>query len=290
MHRYLRSVGLKSLDSKRKVREYLDQVIADPDTVRIIQDGQNGNLAVLKKQLSNRTGIAICGEYEDIQNFRMDSYFPYVIGNRVSTEAPCIVNRQADSDMYEGLCEDYRLGVSIIFFLTNSTELKDARGERRTIQSVSFSGLSDGGKILLPVRKSEKEREGERVTWAERGQMIEAAKNGNTEAMEMLTVDEVTLYHQVSSRIMKEDLYSVIDTFFMPSGLECDQYDLMGEIIQVEEWSNGVTGEAGYLLTLDCNEMPLLISIQRDDLLGEPAVGRRFKGSVWLQGTASFVQ
>ena len=34
---------------------------------------------------------------------------------------------------------------------------------------------------------------------------------------------------------MKEDLYSIIDSCFMPCGVECDQYSIIGEIKEVEK-------------------------------------------------------
>ena len=34
-----------------------------------------------------------------------------------------------------------------------------------------------------------------------------------------------------------------------------------------------------------CNDVPLDVCINEKDLLGEPEVGRRFKGQIWLQGT-----
>lgn len=289
MHRYLRSVGLKSLDSKRKVREFLKQVIKNPDTVRIMQDGPEGNFTVLTKQLTERSGIILCGEYEDQEEFRMDSYFPYVVSDELSVYTTCTLSKQAGSDSYCGMCEDFRLGVSLIFFLNNFMYMNDAKGKRRRISDVNLSGLSDEGKIILSVKKTEGEINQAKTASAKRGRMIEEARNGNAEAMETLTLEEMTLYQTINRRIAKEDLYSVIDSYFMPNGMECDQYAVMGDIMTVESWKNRFTGEEGYYLMIDCNDMPILVSIQKEDLLGEPAEGRRFKGNVWIQGTAEFL-
>ena len=40
-------------------------------------------------------------------------------------------------------------------------------------------------------------------------------------------------------------------------------------------------------LILD-DDLPLRVGINKLDLLGEPAIGRRFKGEVWLQGLVEF--
>ena len=41
-------------------------------------------------------------------------------------------------------------------------------------------------------------------------------------------------------------------------------------------------------MTLECNEMTLEVCINKIDLYGEPMVGRRFKGVVWLQGYINY--
>ena len=118
--------------------------------------------------------------------------------------------------------------------------------------------------------------------------LIEAAKNGDEDAMETLTIEDIDLYSQISRRAMKEDLYSIIDSCFMPCGVECDQYSIIGEIKEIQKIKNIYTKEEIYLLKLECNDLNMLICINSKDLLGEPAVGRRFKGQIWMQGILNF--
>ena len=87
---------------------------------------------------------------------------------------------------------------------------------------------------------------------------------------------------------MKEDLYSIIDSSFMPCGVECDQYSVIGEIFEVKKIKNKYTKEEIYVLTIDCSDLMFEICINSQDLTGEPAVGRRFKGQIWLQGILNF--
>ena len=56
----------------------------------------------------------------------------------------------------------------------------------------------------------------------------------------------------------------------------------------MEKMVNQVTQEQMYLLHLESNEISFDVCINEKDLLGEPAVGRRFKGNVWLQGRVEF--
>ena len=41
-------------------------------------------------------------------------------------------------------------------------------------------------------------------------------------------------------------------------------------------------------MTINCNELLFDICINKTDLLGEPEAGRRFKGTVWMQGYINY--
>ena len=87
---------------------------------------------------------------------------------------------------------------------------------------------------------------------------------------------------------MKEDILSIVDTYFMPYGIESDQYSIMGEILNYDTIENSVTSEKCYILTVDSNNLVFDVCINESDLLGEPAVGRRFKGNIWMQGQINY--
>ena len=117
-----------------------------------------------------------------------------------------------------------------------------------------------------------------------RDKLIKAAREGNEEAIESLTLDDIDVYSKISSKIKETDIYTIVDTYFMPYGVECDQYSVLGEIEEIHEVKNTITGEELYQMSLLCNGLPMDICINKKDLYGEPMVGRRFKGSIWLQG------
>jgi hypothetical protein len=70
----------------------------------------------------------------------------------------------------------------------------------------------------------------------------------------------------------------------MPYGVECDQYSILGEILECEKVTNNVSGENIWKFVLNVNDLVMDVCINELDLLGEPAVGRRFKGVIWMQG------
>jgi hypothetical protein len=39
---------------------------------------------------------------------------------------------------------------------------------------------------------------------------------------------------------------------------------------------------------MECNDLNFDICINEKDLMGSPEIGRRFKGTIWLQGKIAF--
>ena len=88
--------------------------------------------------------------------------------------------------------------------------------------------------------------------------------------------------------IVTEDVFSIVDTYFMPYGIECDLYSIMGEILAVRRRKNSLTGVEVYQMKLNVNELQFDICVPADSVMGEPEIGRRYKGTVWLQGYINF--
>ena len=153
---------------------------------------------------------------------------------------------------------------------------------------MTLSGLARKGTILLPVlKKAEETAEAEEKT-INRGRLMAAAKNGDEEAMESLTIEDMDTYSMISQRVENEDVYSIVDSYFMPYGMECDLYNIMGEILECNKVQNVLTGDSIYEMRICCNDIEMDVCNNENDLLGEPLRGRRFKGIVWLQGNVDF--
>lgn len=292
MHRFLRSVGFSMYQKKRDIEKLLDELEENAAKKRLIQIDQDTNACELRCEVAPGMGIAIVGEVAADGTFKREYYYPYVEGTDVSSEAECSIQRHTEKETYAGLLDEYKVGISLIFYLDNCMEYRERRLNRvsRKVKSVKLTGLCNDGKILLPLHKTRKQIEMAKVASKDRTSLLEAAKAGDEDAMETLTIEDIDMYSQISRRVMKEDIYSIIDSCFMPCGIECDQYSVIGEIKRIEEKENQLTGEMVYDLTLDCNDMIFHVGIARKDLLGQPVVGRRFKGQIWMQGTAEFVE
>ena len=144
------------------------------------------------------------------------------------------------------------------------------------------------GSILFPIKKDEEQVLRVKKDSANRNKLLAAARQGDEDAIETLTLEDMDMYTTISRRIQKDDIFSLVDTYFMPYGVECDQYSVLGEIMELRLATNDITGEKVYILTILCNELSFDVCINEKDLYGEPQVGRRFKGVIWLQGYINF--
>lgn len=291
MHKFLRATGFSMYQKKRDIESLLNMLEKQSSMTRCVEVNQDTNVCEIRAEVAPGLGISMVGELNEKDEFEREFYIPYLESRLETTKAECSIQRHAERETYAGMADEPKIGISLIFYVQNFMDYKEKRLNKKDayrIQSVSLSGLSVSGKILLPIKKTQKQIEMAKTAITNRNNLIEAAKNGDENAMETLTIEDIDLYSQISRRAMKEDLYSIIDSCFMPCGVECDQYSVIGEIRDVKEVKNIYTSEKLYVLTLDCNDLLFDICINSQDLLGEPAVGRRFKGQIWLQGILNF--
>ena len=122
------------------------------------------------------------------------------------------------------------------------------------------------------------------LTYEEEKEIARRIKKGDEEAIETLTLEDFETQQMLYTRTQSEDVLSIVDTYFMPEGLENDKYSIMGDIVSVKKEKNCITEEEIYLLDIFSNDVYLSISINKKNLMGEPLVNRRFRGRVWLQG------
>ncbi len=292
MHSFLRAVGFSDIKSKKELKKLLNIIVTDPDNREYLDVDSNMALVEYSKRFTPSTGVTLRGEYDKNEELTLDFYFPICIGDKISTEEDVSIERHASELSYAGVCEDTRVGVSIIFYMQNGLELV----RKNTVQdfpftgtTVTFSALSTQGIIMLPIKKDEKEKEMIKRAVADRNEKLNAARMGDEEAIESLTLEDIDTYNVISRQILKEDVFSLVDTYMMPYGVECDQYSILAEIEEVALEINSISGEEIYVMDINYNSMPLKLCINKKDLLGEPLAGRRFRGTILLQGHINFM-
>lgn len=291
MHKYLRAVGFSKITKRNQIKEIIQDVINHYDEKMAVENHPEGVFVEFSKYYGCDCGITVCGQYDEDNKFHPEYYFPFFRGTGITTQERITIERHADKESFAGACDDLRIGITLIFFIQNVAEvmLEKYKGSITLgEQPLTLSGLAGEGKILFPVEKDVEDVKVEKELAKNRNHLMAAARDGDEEAMESLTMEDMDTYSMISQRIATDDIFTIIDSYFMPHGIECDQYNIMGEILEVTSFKNILTGEELYQMTVESNDMQFDICINKADLLGEPMVGRRFKGTLWLQGQLLF--
>ena len=291
MHKYLRAIGFSKLNDRKELQKLITNIILESDEHSYTSNGGNGMLAEFCKDFAPNIGIAVCGEFDSDNKFTYDYYYPYMRGTGISSEEDVSVERHAGTDSYAGICDDIKVGVSLIFYLQKRiTYVKAQNSNFLPVRgtTLTLSGLSLQGKIMMPIIKNEKDKQIIQKISNNRNSLIEAARKGDEDAIESLTLEDMDTYTTISRKIHKEDVFSLVDTYFMPYGVECDQYSILGEILDCNKVINRMTLEEIYQMTINCNDLIFDMCINAKDIYGEPMIGRRFKGSIWMQGYINF--
>lgn len=290
MHDFLRAVGFSNIRSRTELDKIIGIVMDQPTEKCVSRISQYETITEIRKDFTDRIGVALRGIYDEKGFFHLEHYFPYLRGHTVTSKEDIIINKRVDTDAFTGMCDDMRLGVSLIFYLQNTIDYLDAKGLENSsrIMPVTLAALSNEGKILLGIDMDNQKKQARQAQVRQRNQLIEEAKAGNQEAIDSLTIDDIDMYTMVSRRVRKEDIYSIVENTFIPYGSESDNYSVLGTILNWRNTINTLSGEELFELFISCNDINYSVCINRGDLEGEPMVGRRFKGNIWMQGKVDF--
>ncbi|WP_028234170.1 DUF3881 family protein [Pseudobutyrivibrio sp. MD2005] len=289
MHKFLPAIGFSKIN-KEEMESLLQEIILRPDYQESAIDLEGNQFVELRYMVADNVGMVLRGIYNYNDEFILDYYYPTFFAESISITNDVDVIKQSDKENYQVMVDEIRLGVNLIFQLQNMGEYlrKNITVKKGNAKVIRLAALSVEGKIILPLYDDEKSRIKEKMNNKKRIDLVEQAREGNEEALESLTMDEIDLYQRISRRVAREDILSVVTSFFMPYGIENDKYEIMGDILDVKSVVNHLTMEEMYLLVVESNDVVLEVCINKKNLLGEPIVGRRFKGTIWLQGTVEF--
>ncbi|MBE5904415.1 MAG: DUF3881 family protein [Pseudobutyrivibrio sp.] len=289
VHQYLPAIGFSKI-KKRELENLLQEITLRPDYQESAIDFEGNQFVELRYMVADNVGLVLRGIYNEDDEFILDYYYPTYFGESISSKNDVEVIKQSDKDNYLVMCDEIRLGVNLIFQLQNMGEFlrNNIMAGKSGDRTIRLAALSLDAKIILPLYDNEKSRIKEKMNNKKRIDLFEQAREGNEEALESLTMDEIDLYQRISRRVTREDILSVVTSYFMPFGIENDKYDILGDILDVKSLVNHLTMEELYIMIIESNDVVFEVCINKKNLFGEPAVGRRFKGTIWLQGTVDF--
>ncbi len=291
MHSYLSSIGFSNIKNRRLLAPVLKDLISSPTKRTISTISADTRMIQINKDFGDGFGLSFVGELDIEGNVSYEYYFPYLKSPHPMCQDRIYIEKHGDKESYSGVCEDYNLGMTLIFFVTNVGEYENTKWmnySNHLINRACLSGLSNSGKIILDIEPDEKSKRKDNSSFSTRKGLIEAARQGDKSAMENLTLDVMDTYDIVSRRIKNEDVLSIVETNFMPYGIENEHYAIIGKILDTELKTNTYSNEEIYILAVETNDVIMNVAINKKDLLGEPLPGRRFKGEIWLQGHVFF--
>lgn len=235
MNKFFPAIGFSGPMTSVGVQHLVNEVLIAPKYRAYTTYGDDTLLAEFRENFGPGFGVSVVGEFDSNDQFRYEYCYPFMTSEDVTTEKKVEIEPRIREEAYAGSFDDARVGVTVIFQLQNLIEYYKRYGEggnamaEDRIVSTSLCALSVDGSILLPIEKSAGEAEKSRKWSERRTDVVERAMNGDNGAMQSLTLEDMDLYTAVSKHIQTEDVYTVVDSYFMPYGVECDLYSLMGK-------------------------------------------------------------
>ena len=317
MHKYLRAVGFSEFEKKSQVDEFFEKNLKDENLISTYITSDMRLCGQYNINVCNGAGISVIGEQEKDKLAEIDFYYPFLKGYDYTLIEECTIERHSDKESYAGIIDDYRMGIALIFYLTNgnvyNSLIKKYKLSDIKIDKIFLSALSVEGRIILPVdNKGMTYNE-----YADKNKLKTGFNDGFDETdysdkivSEKLMEDiddfsEGTDKKNISigigirlpsnavgnqeMRLKNEDLYSIVETSLVPHGIECDKYQIVAEIISVTEKVNSFTNEKLYEMRVSTMGLQFNLMINEKDLDGEPLPGRRFRGVIWLLGEIEFL-
>lgn len=210
---------------------------------------------------------------------------PY-LNARFTIDVEDLIVEEIDGEYnYYVICEESETGMQFIFWLQNVIEYEEAKKHISEFNQVKIAALAMEGTIVLPIEKDDEDEAMEKEEREKIKVMLQKAREGDEEARAKLEAEEKEMDEQLKERMYDEDFLSIMSGYFVPTTLVDANYAILGEIKEIVTRRNIKTGEEVYLFTLDVNDMPLEVMINKNNLVGYPSVGMRFMGTCWLQGT-----
>ena len=99
MHKFLRAIGFSNI-RKKDMEIILDEIIEHPEMMKITKDSEGNEFAELSRSFASNIGITVRGNYQDDDSFKMEYYYPYLLGTRISTNEQIEVEKHAEKESF----------------------------------------------------------------------------------------------------------------------------------------------------------------------------------------------
>jgi len=280
--RYLKAIGFgeENLDIKKIARD----IIKAPTQYHEFEDENDFKKVEYYKEFGEGFGLVIRGEKDKDNWLNVFSMSPYAQGGTM-VEGYEIEMLDEEGETGSALCEEQHSGVLFSFYLQNLSDWYALHDEDKAeYTGVSVSGFSIEGMVIFPVADQQDRREKALKEAVGNTGLLERARNGDELAADELSTNAKELTRYLYERIQKEEMLTVLREYFYPLSETEDLYSILGEIKEVKILTNVLTNKSFYCLDVETTGVHINVYIGREDLVGLPTVGMRFKGEAWLHG------
>ena len=288
-HTFLRSIGFDSVKNRDQEKALVDWVLENPSRMSVVSLDRESNLAMAEKDVNGHAGIAVVGEIGESGGLVPEYYFPYLSSTHISSTAPLSYEKTATRDGFSGMCEDNRLGLALIFDVKNVPDVirdqQDLQLGNASFQRVMLSMLLREATVLLPIGAKKSVPANSRRSFEK--SLNEAEEQGDLEAVGRLAREEMLRFGRAIQRIRETDVLTVVESFFMPYGMESYSYYFLGDILSSALILNEITKERFYRMVISVNGVEFTAAVSENDLQGVPAAGLRLKAKGMLMGELS---
>lgn len=291
---FLRSVGF----SRAKFFENIEQIKKDlaetPDKKVVFDCGVPGVFVECYKIYGDGIGILARGVVDSDDNISIDSCEAFALCRDNLMVNRYIVEFAENQPLI--VFEDVGTGNELVFALQNRIDyLKDEQkfidhGRSVTYsremgimkREVNYAAFSVFGSVILPVYKGDSDRT---PTYEDSNVSPQILRFGEgDDEMNMLQTYAEDMAHDISDRLLEEDVLSVVEGFFLPMEENETDYSVLGEIESVDRVLNELTKENIIRLSLNITGTKMQLLINKRDLTGYPQPGMRFLGTCRLRG------
>lgn len=291
------AIGFSEIDKKYTLEEIVDEILEKPTKQQTSRSRSEEIVAEYVKEFEKDTYVMVrivVRSEEDKEDLKADTEEttiqieqcePYLDTHYTLNVEDLSVEEVDDDYNYYAVCEEQETGIQFIFWLQNVVEYLEAEEKGHNFSQVKVAALATEGTIVLPVEQDEEDATAQKEEKEKIKVMIQKAREGDEEARMKLEQEEKEMDDLLKERLYEEDFLTIMSGYFIPTTLEDATYAILGEIKTVDARRNSKTGEEMYLFTLDINDMPLEVMVNKKQLVGYPTVGMRFMGTCWMQGT-----
>lgn len=289
----MKAIGFSNIASKQSWDDLVADVLNEPSRTFMRKYKDDQVVIEYYKEYGEKlyllVRVALGEKGKEQAKVSVEECEPYVEARYLLDVQDLEIEDTEDDFIFYVVCEDVGTGMQIVFWLQNVIEYLDCMEDDAVdYTGVNIAGIASEGTIILPIEKDAEDSSFDDTEREYLRTMLQRAKEGDEEAIDILDREEQELDEQLKERLRKEDFLTVMDGYFLPATHIEATYAVLGTIKEFEIRQNRRTKEKMYWMYLDVNGMLLEIIINTSDLIGKPSVGMRFMGTCWMQGTVEF--